>query len=653
MIHSENAGPVKRRKSEERTILPKINPAEKDKDCEETRLSSTGVNGLPGDVCPAQPSVRQLPTLAERQLRADKLAACLKFEDFAIDIGSREPTASFLISPKKLPRANLMTKRPSSSGPVKYCTSSDEEGRAGGAQREQMISLARAPTPRSYRWRLDEAESMCTSGSVPSTPRLSAWGTREPSIRVSRAFLRESGSSLSKTHRNHDAPHPPQLPGLKPTLFVPAATSGTEGATQHRSAGSCSGSSHNSATIRHAEVQDAGGSRPPPENRRPQSAASHFSRALSVSVYSLSHATTPRRCPHQAGAGTPRLWSPRAFVDVSDALKERCTSALTSTLRDMPDLNDKHKTKIMDSYCHEVCVALEDQIGLQRENIMICHQQECYARRHSLATEHNRQQQLLHEKLAQRRRDKDKVAAAGTTAAAAAQAVQAAAPRALLTMFATERETPLQVCVAGSEADGSDHADSARGRLRYGCGCEGERMQSGECGDCWALRFNVKPHHVASILNAACTLLVRQAAVLPDLGDRMDAGAHEFKKQAATFAVAAHPSGQDDADEAARKHRSRTEMRQHRDKIPSVADSESLQGRCNRDTSKLSNQDTRKLSEAQECAGGRMQRPSTAISRPVDAALPEGWVVRTSRSTGKSFYYHTRSKNTQWLRPLQ
>jgi len=378
-------------------------------------------------------------------------------------------------------------------------------------------------------------------------------------------------------------------------------------------------------------------------------------------VYSLSHATTPQRCPHQAGAGTPRLWSPRAFVDVSDALKERCTSALTSTLRDMPDLNDKHKTKIMNSYCHEVCVALEDQVGLQRENIMICHQQERDARRHSLTTEHNRQQQLLHEKLAQRRRDKDKVAAAGiclsraflSPAAAAAQAVQAAAPRALLTLFATERESPLEVCVAGREADGSDHADLARGRPRYCCGCEGERMESGECGDCWALRFNVKPHHVASILNAACTLLLRQAAVLPDLGDRMDAGAHTFKKQAATFAVAAHPSGQDDADEAAHKHGSRTEMLQHRDRMPSVADSESLQGRRNQDTSKLSNQDTSKLSEAQVCSGGRMQRPSTAISRPVDAALPEGWVVRTSRSTGKSFYYHTGSKNTQWLRPLQ
>lgn len=32
-------------------------------------------------------------------------------------------------------------------------------------------------------------------------------------------------------------------------------------------------------------------------------------------------------------------------------------------------------------------------------------------------------------------------------------------------------------------------------------------------------------------------------------------------------------------------------------------------------------------------------------------ALPDGWLVRVSRSKGKVYYYHTPTKQTQWVRP--
>jgi WD40 repeat protein len=41
-----------------------------------------------------------------------------------------------------------------------------------------------------------------------------------------------------------------------------------------------------------------------------------------------------------------------------------------------------------------------------------------------------------------------------------------------------------------------------------------------------------------------------------------------------------------------------------------------------------------------------------ALHLPHESSLPDGWVVCTSRSKGKAFYYHSASKRTQWHRPL-
>ena len=50
--------------------------------------------------------------------------------------------------------------------------------------------------------------------------------------------------------------------------------------------------------------------------------------------------------------------------------------------------------------------------------------------------------------------------------------------------------------------------------------------------------------------------------------------------------------------------------------------------------------------------GAQRQRPATACGgRASDVELPEGWLIRTSRSSGKSFYYHPASKTTQWQHP--
>lgn len=33
--------------------------------------------------------------------------------------------------------------------------------------------------------------------------------------------------------------------------------------------------------------------------------------------------------------------------------------------------------------------------------------------------------------------------------------------------------------------------------------------------------------------------------------------------------------------------------------------------------------------------------------------LPEGWILRVSRSKGKVFYYNTHTQQTQWTRPTE
>jgi len=297
--------------------------------------------------------------------------------------------------------------------------------------------------------------------------------------------------------------------------------------------------------------------------------------------------------------------------DVSDALKERCTSALSSTLRDMTQLNEKHKTQIMDNYCHEVCAALQDHEGLQRENIFVRHREESHALRSALRLEHQRQKKILEDKLAQRRRNKE-LAKGNPTASAGGKTAAA----------------PLTSEAADAVLQGN-----------HVCACAGSRRANGECGDCWALRFNVKARDVASVLRAASTLLLRQALVLPHVGERMDAG---LLAQQAERDEAATASGADTLPAAAQDVSTPHAGQKGPPSLEGGADRAPFpEGSSGRGS---------KVREAR--AQPQVQRPSTAVgSRASGEALPHGWVVRTSRSTGKHFYYHSASKKTQWLRP--
>ena len=320
------------------------------------------------------------------------------------------------------------------------------------------------------------------------------------------------------------------------------------------------GSSRGSPASRLASCQTMMGARPPISSLPPEE----------------SRHSTP--CTW-AGTTTPYACSPRTRIDVSDvsdALKEHCTSALSSTLRGVTSLNEQHKTQIMDSYCHEVCVVLQDFEGLQRENIFVCHRQESDALRSALRLEYDRQQQILHEKLAARHHARE-------LAAKAANEVQETV-KSVLALDATETFV----------------------KNKHACACTGTRDESGACRDCWALRFQVKSRNIAAVLNAASTLLVRQAEVLPGLRDRLGPEPLVTMNKA-----------QDPAEAGA-----------------SVAAEASGRGS--------------EEQRAERC----VTRPVTAAGgRGLGATLPEGWVVRTSRSTGKDFYYHSASKKTQWLRP--
>ena len=315
---------------------------------------------------------------------------------------------------------------------------------------------------------------------------------------------------------------------------------------------------------------------------------------------------------HQGDPANQCAWSPRAMMDVSnvsDALKERCTSALSLTLRDMTQLNEKHKTQIMDNYCHEVCAALQDHEGLQRENIFVRHREESDALRSALRLEHQRQKKILEDKLAQRRRNKELARGGATTSAGGKTAA-----------------APLTSEAAGAVLQGN-----------HVCACAGSRRASGECGDCWALRFDVKARDVASVLRAASTLLLRQALVLPHVGERMDAGvlAQQAERDEAATAIGA------DTLPAADRYVSTPHAGQ---KGPP-----SLEGGADQFSEGSSGRGS-KVREA--LAQPSVQKPPSAVgSRAAGEALPHGWAVRTSRSTGKQFYYHSGSKKTQWLRP--
>jgi len=538
---------------------------------------------------------------------------------------------SLLVSPKKPPckeavlRQATAAQRPSSAaGPVRYCTSDcSADVRVGGTTASASKSWIRAsagPTAehaggtasdvptllrmgeavhahlsRSRPALLVDAGHAADSGSVPSTPRQpSRSASREPSVRVRRAWLREAAGCLGGLAANRPPP---------PHLHVPPASPAASGG-------------HLDSTSAEARQRSAGDSRRQSHVPWQGHHASH--RPLSSS----SHASTPprRRTAGDvvAGAGTPQLLSPRVFGDVSDALKERCTSALSSTLRDMPELKDEHKSQIMDCYCHEVCVALQDHDGLRRENIMATHRLEKEALRRALLTERERQAQILEHKLAQRRRDKE-AAAAG---AAAAAAVAAAADR-------------------GEEGAGKSRAEGEQQEADvrctgHRCGCAGDRNADGECVDCSALRFCVKNSDVRGVLRAVSMLLMRQAALFPSLRDRIEPGGLVVGAGAGSGRLGGHRGG---GSEAGRR-----------------GDAED--GSSGRREGKGEGQGTEGKSQ-RECAavGGQRQRPATACGGKAsdvglpEGSLPEGWLIRTSRSSGKSFYYHPASKTTQWQHP--
>jgi hypothetical protein len=389
------------------------------------------------------------------------------------------------------------------------------------------------------------------SASMPSTPRRGS--TREPSMRVRRAVLRETNLHMtickSPASRRSDVPHAPT------PLPVPKGCPPSRGGDE-----SSRGSSRGSPASRLASCQTMMGARPP--------------------ISSLPPAESRHSTPCTwAGTTTPYACSPRTRIDVSDvsdALKEHCTSALSSTLRGVTSLNEQHKTQIMDSYCHEVCVVLQDFEGLQRENIFVCHRQESDALRSALRLEYDRQQQILHEKLAARHHARE-------LAAKAANGVQETV-ESVLALDATETFV----------------------KNKHACACTGTRDESGACRDCWALRFQVKSRNIAAVLNAASTLLVRQAEVLPGLRDRLGPEPLVTMNKAQDPAEAGASVAAEAIDRGSEEQR------------------------------------------AERC----VTRPVTAAGgRGLGATLPEGWVVRTSRSTGKDFYYHSASKKTQWLRP--
>jgi hypothetical protein len=538
---------------------------------------------------------------------------------------------SLLVAPKKSPckeavlRQATAAQRPSSAaGPVRYCTSDcTADVRIGGTTASASKSWIRAsagPTAehaggaaaaastllrmgeavhaqlsRSRPTLLVDAGHAADSGSVPSTPRQpSRSASREPSVRVRRAWLREAAGCLGGLAANR--PPPPHLP-------VPPASPAASGG-------------HLDSTSAEARQRSAG------DSRRQSHAPWQGHHASHRPLSSSSHASTPprrRTAGDVAGAGTPQLLSPRVFGDVSDALKERCTSALSSTLRDMPELKDEHKSQIMDSYCHEVCVALQDHDGLRRENIMASHRQEKEALRRALLTERERQAQILERKLAQRRRDKE-AAAAG---AAAAAAVAAAAD-------------------GGEEGAGKSRAEEEQKEadarcMGHRCGCAGDRNADGECVDCSALRFCVKNSDVRGVLRAVSMLLVRQAALFPSLRDRIEPGCLVVGAGAGSGRLGGHRGG--GGSEAGRRGDAEGGSGGRRDE---KGEGEGTEGKSQR-----------------ECAAvcGQRQRPATACGGRAsdmglpEGSLPEGWLIRTSRSSGKSFYYHPASKTTQWQHP--
>jgi|EP00802_Teleaulax_amphioxeia_P008298 hypothetical protein len=638
-----------------------------------------------------------LPSLPGRRRRPDKLAVVLQAADvqnkmsallgpldgvthFAVPHpgDSGRAALSLLVSPKKSPRKEAVLRqassaqRPSSAaGSVRYCTSADVGGAlAGDGTRTGWIRVGPAAehsgraddagmnpglvqASRTRRTLLIDAESagMCSHESVPSTPRLpSGSASREPSMRVRRAWLREAAGCRTGT----GASHPPQshagshIPSASP---AGAGEAGVGGHEAHIAAEARQWSAGGSNAGRPARASAAWPRqwRTPrqglPAQHRPLSAASSdtVSTPSAASGYDTractSYASTPTRrrtAGDVARQGTPRLMSPhlmspRVFGDVNDALKERCTSALTSTLRDMPEIKDEHKSQIMNSYCHEVCVALQDHDGLRRENILVVHRQEKEALRRALLAERERQAQILEHKLAQRRRDK--VAAAE---AAAAAAVDAARVSSHCVAKAVE------VGGAGGQRRAKANQEKeADGRCTgHRCDCVGERNADGECVDCDALRFGVKHRDIGASLRAVSTLLVRQAALFPSLRDRLEpgwllegacAGAGGLRGKGGGVEGVEEGQGRGDALGGGRG----------RKVVPKDGD-RMAEGQAAAGVSK----------HARGAASVRPLRPATAGGvRASDTALPEGWLVRTSRSTGKTFYYHPASNSTQWERP--